>query len=73
MLGKMTVQEVKPFVGQWVEVAYVDRSGHEVHAEGFLYEVDYRPMYGAVMLVDDLELSLEKVRKIVPRQQSKAA
>jgi CYTH domain-containing protein len=73
MHGTMTVQEVKPFVGQWVEVSYVDRSGHEVQAEGFLYEVDYRPMYGAVMVLDELELSLEKVRNVVSRKSSKAA
>lgn len=64
----MTIQEVKPFVGRRVRVSYVDRAGQEVHTDGFLMAVDFRPMYGAVVLVDEEEISLEKVRAIVVRE-----
>lgn len=68
----MTVQEVKPFVGRRVRVSYVDRAGNEAHTDGFLTSVDYRPMYGAVLLVDEDEISLEKVRAIVVREPKAA-
>lgn len=53
-------------------MSYVDRAGNEVHTDGLLTGVDFRPMYGSVLMVDDDEICLEKVRAIVVRE-SKAA
>lgn len=68
----MTVQEVKPFVGRRVRVSYIDRAGNEVHTDGLLAGVDYRPMYGTLLMVDDDEICLEKVRAIVVREAKPA-
>ncbi|MER3461987.1 MAG: hypothetical protein C4342_02955 [Armatimonadota bacterium] len=59
-------------MGRRVRISYVDRGGKEVHTDGFLTSVDYRPMYGTVLTVDDREICLEKVRAIVVKEEKVA-
>lgn len=62
----MLSSEAKAFVGQIVEIEYVDREGNTLIQNAELYDIGYLPLYGPCLILDIGEVRLDRVNACRP-------
>lgn len=69
----MLISDAKSFVGQMVEVAYLDRKGDEIHEVAEVFDVNFVPLYGPCLITDIGDLRLDRIQALTALAQQKAA
>jgi hypothetical protein len=62
----MSITEARSFVGKRCEITWTDRSGQEFKNVGTVQQTRFVPMYGAYLITETDEVSLEKIKGIEP-------
>ncbi|MCW5938538.1 MAG: hypothetical protein KF884_06685 [Fimbriimonadaceae bacterium] len=57
----MLSSDAKKFVGQFVDIVLVDRSGKTQVRRAELYDIGFLPLYGPCLITDLGELRLDRV------------
>lgn len=57
----MLIAEAKELVGNFVNLTYLDRNGHEIADLAEIFDVAFVPLYGPCLITDIGELRLDRV------------
>ena len=64
----MSITEARAFVGKRCAITWTDRSGQEYQNVGTIRTTRFVPMYGAYVVTETDEVSLDKITGIRPLQ-----
>ena len=62
----LTIPEIKQFVGRNCAVTWTDRLGREHNKVLHIHDISFVPLYGAYLVGDIEDVSLERVLNIQP-------
>lgn len=62
----MHISEAREYVGRQCNITWVDRLGQEITTRLRINDLMFVPLYGAYIVGDSEEVSLEKVTRIQP-------
>lgn len=69
----MLISDAKAYVGQMIQISYLDRSGKELNEVAEVFDVGFIPLYGPCIITDIGDIRLDRVVSIQPRRQTGAA
>ena len=69
----MLSSEAKAFVGQIVQVEYLDKTGNVYIQNAELYDIGFLPLYGPCLILDIGEVRLDRVQALRAVKESKTA
>ena len=61
----MSISEAKKYMGQQCSVTYMNRHGDAITKDLHVHDVQFVPMYGAYLIGDIEDVSLDKVTNIM--------
>jgi len=61
---KMLISDARKFVGQTVEVTYVDRRQLEIVEVAEVFDVNFVPLYGPCLITDVGDIRLDRVHSM---------
>jgi len=68
----MLISDAKGFVGKWIRVTYIDRTGQEVTDHAEVFEVNFVPLYGPCLVTDIGDLRLDRISQCEPAFRERA-
>ena len=60
----MSIAEARALVGKRCAITWADRHGNEFSNVGLVQSTRFVPMYGAYLITDSAEVSLDKVKLV---------
>ncbi|MBS1714636.1 MAG: hypothetical protein JST30_09910 [Armatimonadetes bacterium] len=69
----MLLSEAKRYVGQFVSLTYVERSGRKVEKVAEVFDIGFVPLYGPCMITDVGEIRLDRLESCQVVQEERAA
>jgi hypothetical protein len=61
----MSINEAKKYMGQHCSVTFMDRHGDAITKNLHVHDIQYVPMYGAYLIGDIEDVSLDRVTNIM--------
>ena len=69
----MLLSEAKRYVGHFVTLTYVERSGRHVEKVAEVFDIGFVPLYGPCMITDVGEIRLDRLESCQVVQEQKTA
>lgn len=60
----MLISDAKVFVGQVVEVTFLDRAGKVHHDTAEVFDVNFVPLYGPCLITDIGDVRLDRIQSL---------